>query len=58
MRSMFLYPDHYEIYAEEDSYNLELIDVEASDSGAYSVTASNDMGSASSDCTITVQGNI
>lgn len=49
--------DHVEIFYEDGEYVLEIYDTEPSDKGTYKCVASNEVGSAETQCKLTLRGN-
>ncbi|XP_013419371.1 titin homolog isoform X2 [Lingula anatina] len=45
----------YEVFIERDTYNLEIYDSEVGDTGTYSCTATNELGSESCQCRLIVE---
>ena len=51
-----LFVGRYEVFVEDNAFNLELYDAVPDDSGVYTCTATNDKGSVTCSCTLIVQG--
>ena len=53
---LFLLSDHVEIFYEDGEYVLEIYDTEISDKGLYKCVAKNEVGSAETQCILTLRG--
>ena len=49
-------PDKYPITHTDGVITIEIINIQPSDSGKYKCTATNDLGSDSSDCVVICEG--